>query len=578
MKLNITIKNFIYYALIIMLTATIITIIASREYKKHYLDELASELQKQAKILRAEVSRLLLQSKFIQLDNYISLLAKENDVRITIIGKDGKVIADSDYDEKLMEDHSLRPEFIQALKFGYGKQIRYSKTTKQHMLYVAIPVVNNNENIAVIRVSAYLSQINQHISMVHSKIIISAIILSIFALLLAFLTSRNLTNPIRTLTKMTERIKNGEFQTRIIVNRKDEIGRLTEAINNMAESLNNLFKQTDSEREELKSILSLMAEGLIVLDDKDKIVMTNDNFKTIVGFTQEDIKDKYYWQVINSPEFSSFIKIVKNTGVVKNQEIAMNNKTFLANGTYALKIKKTIITLHDITEAKKLERIKSDFIANVSHELKTPLTSIKGFAETLEESASKKHRQFVQAIRRNADRLINIVQDLLVISDLERPERKLEIEPINLKEMLDNIKKVFNKQIKEKKIKLLIAIEDDAQFMSGDAFLIEQMFNNLLDNAIKYNVENGKINVSISRFDNNIKIVIEDTGIGIAQEHLDRIFERFYVVDKSRSRKLGGTGLGLAIVKHIVLSHNGEIKVESEVGKGTRFIITLPQI
>lgn len=577
MKLNITIKQFIYYALIIITTTIIIAVIASKEYKNHYLAELASDLHKQAKIVTIDISSLLLKSKFTSLDSFISLIAKENNVRITVISKTGKVIADSDQDEQFMEDHSTRPEFIQALKFGYGKQIRYSKTTRQNMLYVAIPIVNNNEHIAVVRVSTYLSQINQHIVKVYKKIFISAVILSALALLLAFLTSRSLTQPLQTLTKIAERIKNGEFQTRIVSNRQDEIGRLTAVINSMAESLNNLFDKIDSEREEIKSILSLMIEGLVVIDDKDKIILANDNFKIIVNALSNNIIDKYYWQVISSPQFSDFIKTVKTSGVIVNKEIEINNRTYLVNGNYASKIEKTIITLHEITEKKKLEKMKSDFIANISHELKTPLTSIKGFAETLEESASKKYRQFAQAIRRNADRLINIVQDLLVLSDLERPESKLETESINLKEMLDNIQKVFIKQIKQKKIKVNIEIDDTAQIVNGDPFLIEQLFNNLIDNAIKYNIEKGKINIKAIKIDNNIQITIEDTGIGIAQEHLDRIFERFYVVDKSRSRKLGGTGLGLAIVKHIVLSHNGEIKVESEVGKGTRFIIILPQ-
>lgn len=579
MRFNILLRNFIYYALIIVFTTLIITIIASREYKKNYLNTLELSLQKQAEIIGADIKDLVLNGQYLQVNLIINEIAKKTNTRITVIRIDGRVIGESDQDLKTMEDHSSRPEFIQAMKFGVGRQIRYSETTKREMMYIAILLLQNNKPIIVIRTSAYLSEIQKTISAVNKKIIYSAIVLTILALLLAILSSRNLTKPIRIITKVAERIKNGEFDSRIVLKRKDEIGRLSSSINEMAESLDNLFSTLKAEREEIKSILSSMTEGLIVLDEKEKIVLANDNFRTIVGLTEDNIQGKYYWEVIKNMQFSDLVKEIKETGIRQNKEIELNNKLYSANGALALKAKdrKTIIVLHDITEIKNLERLKSDFIANVSHELKTPLTSIKGFAETLEQEGGKKYQKFAETIRRNADRLINIVQDLLMISELERKEEKIQIEQINLKEMFGNIKKLFSAKIKEKKLKYQVTISDEANILNGDPFLVEQMLTNLIDNAIKYNIEKGKIFITASRIENNIKIMVEDTGIGIGQEHLSRIFERFYVIDKSRSRRLGGTGLGLAIVKHIVLSHNGKIEVESEVGKGTKFIITFPQ-
>lgn len=578
MRLNLFFRHFIAYAVIIVLTTVFITIIASRQYKKSYLNTLELNLQKQAEIISANIKDLLVKGKYPQIDSTVISLAKTINTRITIIRSDGYVIGESDHDIKAMEEHSSRPEFIQAIKFGVGKQIRYSKTRQQHMLYVAIPVVANNKKIAVVRTSSYLSPIENNLKTVNKITVYSAIILTILALFLAVVTSRNLTRPIRSITTAAERIKNGEFNTRIILKRKDEVGRLAGAINNMAESLSILFSTLSSEREEIKSILASMAEGLVVLNDKDQIIMSNDSFKTIV-MASNNLIGKYFWQIINSTQFNQLVKDIKDKKMCRNQEIELNNNIYSASGKLTDNHEgriKTIIILHDITETKNLEQVKADFIANVSHELKTPLTSIKGFADTLSEEVGKKYQKFTKTISRNTDRLINIVQDLLVISDLERREQKLQIEKINFKEMLNNIKKMFSERLRSQKIKLKIMIDVNAQAWQGDYFLIEQIFTNLIDNAIKYNVEKGKINVSISNIANNIKIMIEDTGIGIAQEHLSRIFERFYVVDKSRSRKLGGTGLGLAIVKHIVLSHNGEINVESEVGKGTKFIITLP--
>jgi len=579
MRLNLLFRNFIYFALIIVFTTLIITIIASRQYRKSYLNTLELSLQKQAEIVSANVKDLLLKGKYGQVDSMITAIALKTATRITVIRSDGFVIGESDHETKQMEDHSTRTEFMQVLQGGIGRKIRYSETTNQEMLYVAVPVLDNNKVIAVIRTSSYLAQIKSNLDAINKKIVYSAVILGVLALFFALLTSRNLTKPIRLLTQTAERIKNGEFQTHIIVKRKDEVGRLTEAVNKMAESLNNLFAALSSEREEIKSILASMAEGLVVLNENDQIIMTNDSFKDIITATN-NIIGRYYWQVIKSSQFSELVKDIKEKMVCRNKEIEINNNVYSASGklieNHGQRIK-TIIVLHDITEAKKLEQVKADFIANVSHELKTPLTSIKGYADTLSDEVGKTYQKFAKTISRNADRLINIVQDLLVISDLEHREQKLQIEKINLKEMLANIKKMLATILKAKKLKFNISVADNAQYIMGDYFLIEQMLTNLIDNAIKYNVEKGKINVTVNKIDNHIKIIVEDSGIGISEEYLPRIFERFYVVDKSRSRKLGGTGLGLSIVKHIVLSHNGEIKVESEVGKGTRFIITLPQ-
>ncbi|MBS4015651.1 MAG: HAMP domain-containing protein [Candidatus Latescibacteria bacterium] len=578
MRLNLLFRNFIYFALIIVFTTLIITIIASRQYRKSYLNTLELSLHKQAEIVSANVKDLLLKGKYGQVDSMITAIALKTATRITVIRSDGFVIGESDHETKQMEDHSTRTEFIQALQGSIGRKIRYSETTNQEMLYIAVPVLDNNEVVAVIRTSSYLAQIKSNLDAINKKIVYSAIVLTILALLLAIITSRSLTKPIRLLTRTAERIKNGEFQTHIIVKRKDEVGRLTEAVNKMAESLNDLFTALNSEREEIKSILASMAEGLVVLNENDQIIMTNDSFKDIITATN-NIIGRYYWQVIKSSQFSELVKDIKEKTVCRNREIDINNNIYTASGklieNHGQRMK-TIIVLHDITEAKKLEQVKADFIANVSHELKTPLTSIKGFADTLSEEVGKKYQKFAETISRNADRLINIVQDLLVISELERKQEKLQIEPIDLSVMLNNLKKIFSHQLKAKKIKLVIAIADEGRIIQGDNFLIEQALTNLIDNAIKYNIEKGKINIGVDKIDNKSRIIVEDTGIGIAEEHLSRIFERFYVVDKSRSRKLGGTGLGLSIVKHIVLSHNGEITVENAPGKGTKFIITLP--
>ena len=258
--------------------------------------------------------------------------------------------------------------------------------------------------------------------------------------------------------------------------------------------------------------------------------------------------------------------------------LELNNRIFLCSATSLKSKEEIVLVFHDITEIKEIEKMKRDFVANVSHELRTPLTAIKGFVETLldeEKDLNKKH--YLKIIQRHTDRLINIVKDLLLLSQLEERRSKLEIEDVNLKRLLEDISKMFIEKIKQKKLKLKIEIQKDLPLVKADPFKLEQMFINLIDNAIKY-TDKGEIKISIEQIDNLIKIVVADTGIGISEKHLSRIFERFYVVDKSRSRRYGGTGLGLSIVKHVVLLHNGKIEVKSKKNKGTKFTIYLPYI
>ena len=254
----------------------------------------------------------------------------------------------------------------------------------------------------------------------------------------------------------------------------------------------------------------------------------------------------------------------------------MNNKTFLCSATFLQYKEEITIVFHDITEIKKLQKIKTDFVLNVSHELRTPLTSIKGFIETIETGTlDDENKHYMGIIKRNTDRLINIINDLLSLSEMEEKGTKLQLETVNLKDIIEHALVVFEQQIQSKGFFVHLSIDPDLPTVQGDPFKLEQVFINLIDNAMKY-TEKGGITIEMKSQDKKIVITLQDTGAGISPEHLSRIFERFYVVDKSRSKKLGGTGLGLSIVKHIILLHNGTIKAESTLGHGTTFIITLP--
>jgi two-component system phosphate regulon sensor histidine kinase PhoR len=279
---------------------------------------------------------------------------------------------------------------------------------------------------------------------------------------------------------------------------------------------------------------------------------------------------------MREPKLNELIKRVRHDRRNSTEEIELNNRTFLCSTTF-LHYKEEITTVfHDITEIKKLEKIKTDFVLNVSHELRTPLTSIKGFIETIETAMlDDDTKHYIVIIKRNTDRLINIINDLLSLSEMEEKGLKLQMETVNLKDITEQALVVFEQQIQSKGVFVQLSIDPDLPPVQGDPFKLEQVFINLIDNALKY-TEKGGITIEMKSQGGKIVITLQDTGAGIPPEHLSRIFERFYVVDKSRSKKLGGTGLGLSIVKHIILLHNGTINAESSPGHGTTFTITLP--
>jgi two-component system, OmpR family, phosphate regulon sensor histidine kinase PhoR len=423
-----------------------------------------------------------------------------------------------------------------------------------------------------LRASLFMQDIDALLGKLQLNILYSVIAISILALFIALVFSYNLTRPIRELIAASRRVAAGDFSARVFLKRADELKELGDSFNAMTEKLSSFFAEISSQKEELNNIISSIQEGLLVLDRKGTIVLSNESIRKALQVSQ--INGKFYWEVIREPQFSALIDRVarEKTGCV--EEFAIQGSAFLCSATPLPSQDKTVVMCHDVTELKRVEKIKKDFVVNVSHELRTPLTAIKGFVETIEDDIDDKNRGYLAIIRRNTDRLINIVADLLLLSELEEKGAALSLEPCDLTIMLDQMRKIFEPRLKEKGLSLTIQADPALPNITADAFKLEQVFVNLIDNAIKY-TEKGGITIRLLQRDGQILIGIQDTGIGIPREHLARIFERFYVVDASRSKQLGGTGLGLSIVKHIILLHGGAIEVTSTPGQGTKFIITL---
>lgn len=571
MKKSIFLKIFCSFCSIILMISILVFMFSFRTIRHHYIDTLSLDLKNLAYILKFEVLPFIERKDYNGLDSLVKSVGKKINTRITVIAPSGEVWADSEKDPRQMENHSNRPEIKQAKKMGFGKSLRFSTTVKEEMLYVAIPIELRGKFVGILRVSLFLKDINKLLNNLKLKIFAIVIFVTFLSLIGAFLFSRNISRPLKELVLAFKKLSCGDFSAKVKFRREDEIGELARSFNMMSEKLKRLFDDLSLKQEELNSIISFLEEGLLVLDKEGKVILFNKSFKKAV---QTNPEGKFWWEVLRNPKIAELIEKVKREKRIPSEEIELNEKVFLASFVLIPSKEELIIVLHDITEFKKLERIKKDFVINVSHELRTPLTAIKGYIETLEEEIKSNAKHYLEIIKRHTERLINIVNDLLLLSELEEKGLTQIKENVNLRYIVENVFKIFEQKAKEKGLKLNLICEDEP-VIRGDPFKLEQMFINLIDNAIKY-TERGEVIVSLKKVDKKVIVSVKDTGIGISQEHLPRIFERFYVVNKSRSKKLGGTGLGLSIVKHVVLLHNGKIDVKSKVGKGTEFIITFP--
>ncbi len=517
-------------------------------------------------------------------------LGAKTGVWITVVQGSGVVLADSENDPKEMDNHSKRPEILQAQSEGKGESKRYNPAHKRDMLYTAIPIsVEGSSTSTIVRTALLSNPLDETLGPIESKIIYVGLLLTLIALLLSYLLTKTFTDSLRTVINASGELAKGNFDVNIpLRSGKGEISKLHNVFKQMTDKLNDFFNQLSEEKNQLEAVLSAMSEGVVVVANNSNVILINNALKKMFEIT-EPPDNKPYWEVLRNKEVIQLVEEAILNRVHGSKEIYLvypDDRYYLAN-VIPLESpgEEIIVVMFDITEFKRLENIKADFIANVSHELRTPLTAIKGYTETIEEGAYKEPQElnhFLNIIKRHTDRLIHIVSDLLVLSEIEgkdslaRDDQSEDIELLDINEIISSSLEALKSNITEKNIKVSLNSQSDLPKCRANRLLLEQVFINLLDNATKYSTDNGNIEISVESPDNSLRIEIADNGIGIPKEHLPRIFERFYRVDKTRSRKIGGTGLGLSIVKHIVLMHGGKIEVESEEGNGSKFIISLP--
>lgn len=504
--------------------------------------------------------------------------------RITVIDLDGEVLSDSEAEDQL-ENHGDREEVLDALRGKKTSVTRYSKTLGIDYFYYAIPVASESFT-GVLRVATPFHEISNFNNSVKYSIIRAIIVCVIIAFLAAFLFTELIYKPIEEITEAAEHISDGDYNIKIYKKGKSHIARLASAFNTMSSNLNDTIRNLTQRKTELEAILGSMAGGVIALNDNDEILFFNKSFIDIMALEdkKESMKGSSIYSVVRNIIIYNAMDKVRNknkkiklegTGTKKNQTISITGTPLVAGSRELFGV---LLIVEDITQIKKLENVRTDFVSNVTHELKTPLTSIKGFIETLRYGKVEEKEvanKFLDIIDIEVERLSRLIEDILLLSEIEsRDERETVLCDIN-KVATDVLELLEYKTSDNDKVKIVYEAPSYIRPFSGNPDRIKELFINLIDNAIKY-TEEGVIKVVCKEKDDNLFILVKDSGIGIPKKDLPRIFERFYRVEKGRSRKMGGTGLGLSIVKHIVQLYDGNIEVKSSIGKGTEFKIVLP--
>lgn len=576
------------YLIIISIILLTIFLYVSVELKGFLTQKIRSDIEIRAKLVRELSSELINQQKNVEIDALCKKLGKQINARVTIISPSGKVLGDSAKKPSLEDNHSGRPEVIQAHNGVEGYAIRYSNTLKTNMMYIALPVMNRGIMTGVIRISIPLAFVDKAISDIYFKIILAGIIIAILAAVFSFYISKRIKLPLEDIEEGARNFAEGNLSYVISAPAQKEMADLTSALNNMASQLNERITTIIRQKNQQDAVFSSMEEGVIAVDVYKRIIKMNTAAANLLGVRKEDVKGLKIKDITGKTALHQFIKKTFTSNEPVEEYITLNYKEdlFLQARSRVLRDQNdenigAVIVLNNLTHLRKLENIRKDFVANVSHELRTPITSIKGFVETLldcELENKEEAVRFLEIIRKHADRLNSIIDDLLSLSKIEQGNENTEIvtEEHYLKDVLESAVEICQLKASNKNIQMELKIDNELK-LNINSSLIEQSMVNLIDNAIKYSKRDDRLVIETCEKNNKVIINVQDFGCGIPQEHIPRLFERFYRVDKARSRSVGGTGLGLAIVKHIAQAHKGFVTVESQVDKGSIFSIHLPK-
>ncbi len=577
------------YLLITLIALAAVSGFASRTLRQFFLDRAAEDLQSRARLIEPLAERFLSPLDAQGMDRMCKSAGEASGTRITVVLRSGKVVGDSREAPERMDNHGTRPEILQAAQKGAGRSIRTSATLDKEMMYVAIPIRRTDTIVAFVRASLPITDINARIRAIQLRVLVVGLAVAILAAGISLLVSRRITRPVEEMRQAAERFAEGALKHRLPLPDTEELAGLADTLNRMAGQLDNRIQTVVRQRSELETVLASMSEAVVAVDVEERVISMNRAAVAIFGEEAAEKKDRPIQEAIRNSDLQRFVAETLAGRRQLERDITFYDgaeRTLWARSTPLLDADNRpigiLVVMNDVTELRRLENLRKDFVANVSHEIKTPLTAIKGFVETLRHGAledPEEARRFLSIINRHVERLSAIVEDLLKLSRIEREEEADRIHFITagIEPIVQSAVAFCRERAEAKQIRLETACESQVR-APVDASLIEQAVVNLLDNAVKYTGENGLVRIEVASEPEGAVIRVQDNGIGIAKEHQERLFERFYRVDKARSRKLGGTGLGLSIVKHIVQAHGGSVTVKSALGKGATFEITLPPV
>lgn len=573
--------------------------------QEFYLQETEADLEARANLISSRVVDYLQDGQVALLRKYCVAAGRESRTRITVIGFDGKVIADSDEDPEVMDNHRHRQEIEKAFSGAVGTSRRYSKTLDENFIYVAVPLKNSGlqplDNSAfpainaVLRTSVSVATLDKTLAGIKIRIGMVAVAVMLLAGGITLLISRNISKPLEQMTKSAMQFARGDFSERMLPPAKKtaslEVVTLAGSMDRMAELLDEKIQAIVTHRNQLETVFSSMVEAVIAIDTEEKVISINDAAAQLFGVDRQIATGRIVQQVVRNVKLQQQIGHTLSSRESIEDEIILHDETgdrFLQTNVVPLsngigENVGVLVVMNDVTRLRRLENVRKDFVANVSHELRTPITSIRGYVETLLDGAldiREDAERFLHIVLRQSERLSTIIDDLLVLSRIEEDTKQdqIKLEKGQLRTVIEAALQTCQLKADAAGIKMAIECPDDI-VVRMNATLLEQALVNLLINAITYSKRGDWVTIQCAVVDNDlakeVRIVVRDTGCGIARKHLPRLFERFYRSDKARSRKLGGTGLGLAIVKHIAQAHNGRIEVSSVEGEGSEFTLIL---
>lgn len=580
----------IYLPLFLVCLAMLLSVswYISTAVKSFYLDEATRQLEEKARLTAPAIVSMVAQHNMAGLAAYFRETGNFSQTRFTVIALSGSILADSLEDPVRMENHADRPEIKAALDSGRGNSIRFSFTLNQFMMYVAIPLNDGTNRIGVLRTAVSISTIDAALKGIRSGIYWTTAFFALLFGIVSWKIALRIITPLHRIRHEAEHFSTGDLTRKLPTTGPEEFVALSRTLNSMAEELGSTIKAITQQRNQLNAIFTSMVEGVLVFDNQERLVNINKTGADLLDIDQENFINRNLLEVIRNIDLQKFVSRTINAAGTLEGEISLkeadSERYFQLHGTRLQDSLNhaagSLIVINEVTSIRKLERVRRDFVANVSHELKTPITSIKGFVETLIDGALENPpdaRRFLGIILRQTERLDAIISDLLALSriELKAEKNKVELTKNSICDALHGAIASCTRMAEDKKTLIKCSCPSSLNAPINPP-LLEQAIFNLLDNAIKYSPVGSKIDVKAEQQSGQVLIHITDNGPGIPLEHQGRIFERFYRVDKSRSNKTEGTGLGLSIVKHIAQAHGGEISVKSEVGKGTTFSIRLP--